>query len=476
MRRGGMATVTASPTMVGAITVMVVILAVFLAYNANSGLPFVPSYRVAVDVPNADLMVPGNDVRVGGVRVGTVEKIQPQQDEDGNLSARLDLKLTPDLDPLPVDSTFIVRARSALGLKYLEINKGTSSEGYAAGSVIPIESARPQPVEIDEFLSTFDEPTQVAIRENLFEFGNAVAGRGPQLNEALGRLPAVLEFLEPVARNLADPGSGLERFIRAIAAVSAEVAPVAETQAELFVSLDTTFSALAEVARPYIQETISESPPTLDAGLRAFPVVRPFLADSAELFRLLEPGVETLAETAPPLTRTLIKGTPVLEDSPTFNRELAPTAEALLRFNDDTGVRDGLRRLDQTVEIFGPSIRFIAPAQTVCNYATLLVRNLASATAQGSAGGRWQRLTVFEPPFGPNNEGSYASAPASGGATGVGAQDNFLHYNPYPNTAAPGQTFECEAGNEPYKVGQQVIGNVPGNQGTATDGQPGGSG
>jgi hypothetical protein len=40
--------------------------------------------------------------------------------------------------------------------------------------------------------------------------------------------------------------------------------------------------------------------------------------------------------------------------------------------------------------------------------------------------------------------------------------------NPYANTAAPGQTHECEAGNEPYLDGQR-IGHVPGNQGTRTE-------
>ena len=45
-----------------------------------------------------------------------------------------------------------------------------------------------------------------------------------------------------------------------------------------------------------------------------------------------------------------------------------------------------------------------------------------------------------------------------------------LHFNPYPNTAAPGQNpIECEAGNEPYIVGEQVIGNMPGDQGIVTD-------
>ena len=59
--------------MVGALTVMVSILAVFLAYNANTGLPFVPTYRISADLPNADLLVATNEVRIGGVRVGTIE-------------------------------------------------------------------------------------------------------------------------------------------------------------------------------------------------------------------------------------------------------------------------------------------------------------------------------------------------------------------------------------------------------------------
>ena len=57
-----------------------------------------------------------------------------------------------------------------------------------------------------------------------------------------------------------------------------------------------------------------------------------------------------------------------------------------------------------------------------------------------------------------------APRPASGGDDTA----NFLHYNPYPNTASPGQERECEAGNEVYTPGQVAIGNVPGNQGTAT--------
>ena len=468
-RRGAFGTLAASPTLVGAVTVMIIILAVFLAYNANTGLPFVPTYRISAEVPDADLLVPGNEVRIGGVRVGLIETIEPIQHEDGSVSARLDMKLDPDVDPLPKDSSIVVRARSALGLKYLEIVQGDSPDGYAQGSVIPLSAAHPAPGDIDVFLSMFNDPTRAAVQENLVEFGNALAGRGPDLNEALGDLPGVLEVLQPVMKNLGAPDTKLERFVLAQAATAAEVAPVAEIQARLFVDLDTTFTALADVARPFIQETISETPPTLDTANRALPVIRPFLRHSATLFSELQPGISTLADTAPTLASALETGVPALRDSPKLNRELAPTAEALERFNDDASVRSGLSRVQQTVDIFGPAVRFVAPAQTVCNYATLLVRNLSSAFAQGSNGGRWQRITVMEPAVGPNSEGTFSSAPANGG----GDVENFLHYNPYPNTASPGQPRECEAGNEPYNIGHQVIGNVPGDQTIFTDDQPG---
>ena len=74
--------------MVGAITTLIVILAVFLAYNANNGLPFVPTYKISVQVPNAEVLVPGNDVRIGGVRVGLVESVEPVRPETGPSTRR----------------------------------------------------------------------------------------------------------------------------------------------------------------------------------------------------------------------------------------------------------------------------------------------------------------------------------------------------------------------------------------------------
>src|SRR4051794_41970272 len=65
MRGRGTASVVASPVLVGAVTVLVVIVGVFLAYNANNGLPFVPTYELKAQIPNGQKLVAGKEGRLG---------------------------------------------------------------------------------------------------------------------------------------------------------------------------------------------------------------------------------------------------------------------------------------------------------------------------------------------------------------------------------------------------------------------------
>ena len=462
MRRGSQS-IASNPVLIGAATTLVVLVAVFLAYNANNGLPFVPTYEVKAEVPSAANLVRGNEVRIGGTRIGVVEAIKPKRLRNGRVIAELALKLETTVEPLPRDSTVLVRPRSALGLKYVALTKGSAAEGYKQGETIPLKQATPEPVELDEVLNTFDDETRLAAQVNLTNFGDAFAGRGQDINRALEALNPLLEDLEPVMRNLSDRRTRLGRFVQALGRTAALVAPAAEAQARLFVGLDRTFAAFAGERRS-LQESISGGPPALDAAVRSFRAQRPFLRNSEGLFRELRPGVRALSGAATDLSKAVVVGTPALRRSLALNRRLKPALEAFRRFAEDPLVALGVRDLFNTAKLLNPPVAHLAPIQTVCNYATLWFRNVSSLLSEGDANGTGQRFIIIATPQGPNNEGG----PSSAAANGPNA-DNFLHANPYPNTASPGQTEECESGNEPYTAGRQAIGNVPGNQGTQTE-------
>jgi virulence factor Mce-like protein len=472
--RRGQAALTASPVLVGAVTVLVTIVAVFLAYNANSGLPFVPTYDLKADLPNGAQLVKGFEVRIGGARVGFISKIEPKKRSDGSAYAQVTMKLDKEIEPVPADSTLLVRPRSSLGLKYIELTPGEGRAGLPAGSTIPVRQARPPVVELDDLFSMFDDKTRVGSRNSLDGFGGGFAGRGQDVNTAIAAFVPLVTDLEPVATNLSDPATRLDRFFASIARAAAEAAPVAEEQASLFVNLDTSFTAFASIARPFLQETISESPPSEQVAIEQFPQQRPFIRNNTAFFRELRPGVAVLPHAAPLVADAFEAGTEVLPKTKQMNEDLADVFEALADFSNDPNVRAGVRQLTRLSSSLRPTLRFLKPTQTTCNYATIFLRNVASLLSEGDANGNYQRFLVISAPtdpltfeLGPNNEGG----PSDGPANGPG-RHNHLHVNPYPNAAAPGQTQECEGGNERYAVGQTLIGNQAGNQGLTTDGQP----
>ena len=110
--------------------VLVVIVAVFLAYNANNGLPFVSTYDLKAQVPNANALVKGNEVRIGGVRVGIVKSVVPVQLERrrGRRRTRRSAS-TRASNRCRSTRRSTIRPKSALGLKFLQVTPGDSSRG-----------------------------------------------------------------------------------------------------------------------------------------------------------------------------------------------------------------------------------------------------------------------------------------------------------------------------------------------------------
>jgi len=479
--------------MVGAITTLIILVAVFLAYNANNGLPFVPTYSVSAEICDAARLGPNNEVRIGGNRVGVVESIDTVaappnsgcQAADGSSSstvAKLNLKLDKSADPLPADSTVRVRYRSAFGLKYLEISRGTSSSGLPAGASLPLSQSQQQ-VEFDDVYNTFDTATRENSRRVLQGFGDAFAARGASLNEAISALNPLFANLQPVSRALADPTTQLVRFFPELADAARIVAPVAVDNAEQFTNGAIAFGAISSDPQA-LRDTISGGPPVLESGIRSLPVQTPFLADLASFARLLRPGVAELRAALPDLNQAVLIGSRVLPRTVQMNRDFQNVMERLNELVADPSTLTSLNRLGDTFNLADDAGQKIVPYQTTCDYFNYFFTFLTSHFGLPTPFGFAERVlppgiagTTSPPDDFPRNpmdnysggqgDGRISSSPLVPAAKrGVFSPLNsdpeahdaipILHGNPYGPAVTDGQA-NCQAGQTGYPLGESLL-------------------
>jgi len=384
----------ASPVLIGAVTVLVAIVAVFISYSANQGLPFVPTYKLNAEIPNGAKLVPGNEVRAGGFRVGVVDAItvvRRRVDGRERSVARLELKLDKKIEPLSVDTRVGVRPRSALGLKYVELIPGRARRTFQNGATVPLRNASAPAPELEDVLSTFTPETRRDAQKTLIGFGDAFAGRGEQINETIQELRPFLVRLEPVMRNLSDPRSELRNLVPALAAAAGQVAPVAEVQARLFGELGDTFAALNRDPRA-LQETIAETPATLAASTASFRVQTPFLARFADVSRRLGPGAAELRRALPLINGALSAGVPAFRRTPDLGDRLDQLLQALASLSENPNTLMSLRDLRRALQVTRPALEDVAPYQTVCNYLVYFFNPLGTHISQSVPGGTMQRI------------------------------------------------------------------------------------
>jgi virulence factor Mce-like protein len=450
MNRRATQSIVANPVLVGAVTTLVVVVAVFLAYNANNGLPFVPTTQLNVQISNGANLVPGNEVREGGFRVGVVEDMQPVRLPSGTVGAELKLKLDKTVGQLPTDTTFVIRPRSALGLKYVELHKGSSSQKIPDGGTLPARQAT-VPVELDEFYNIFDKKTRDAARVNLRGFGDAFAGRGESLNVTIERLPRLFGHLRSVMSNLSDPRTDLQNFFKELGDAARIVAPIAGVQAHLFTTMAITFEAISADPQA-LRDTIAKSPSTLSVSTESLRVQRPFLNDVADFSKDLKFAARDLRASLPTINVALETGTPVLLRSVELNTNLQQAMAALRDLATAPTTNQALRALTGTVGTLQPQLRYLGPYATVCNYWNMFwTFNADHFTEEENTGGA-ERALLNDARN--NQQDGIGSMNATEPADGIGAAPNttlqFFHGQPYGAAINSDGTADCEAGQRGY--------------------------
>ncbi len=320
----------------------------FLSYNANNGLPFVPTYNIKVVLPETSGLQPTNQVRIAGTRVGVVSSLIPHQDPaTGRITAIADLKLEKSVEPLPANTTAIVLSVSAIGLKYLELRKGHISANAEAGSDDPglagARTGRHQPavqhVRPENEDGHPDKPNQLRrwsrrTRAGAERHDRDAAPTGHQRDPGAAQ-PRRAEDGSARAVGRARPGC-LARPLpwpRPMRSSSRprHVLHGLGGRRSLARTNDRRWPGGARAGDPLVRRTRRRS-----------------LEKGAEFFRLLRPSAQALTISAAPLGHAFAVGAVNLRAATALNSELASAAQAIQAFAQNPVVTLGLEDLTQT--------------------------------------------------------------------------------------------------------------------------------
>ena len=174
---------------------------------------------------------------------------------------------------------------------------------------------------------------------------------------------------------------------------------MAEEQAALFGNLDATFTALAGIARPFLQDTSPSSRPRSTRPSASSRSSAPSSRTARRFSASCAPGVRVLPATLPDLADALEFG------SAHAAADARPQPPRCQRVRLAGRVRRGpawCRAASAAAATrrprSSPRIAFLTPAQTTCNYITLWFRNIASLLSEGDADGTWQRFIIVATP------------------------------------------------------------------------------
>jgi phospholipid/cholesterol/gamma-HCH transport system substrate-binding protein len=333
-------------------------------------------YRVRAIFDNAGFVIPGEDVKIAGVRVGQIESIDVTED----FKAAVVLRITePGYTGWRRDASCIVRPQNLIGERFVECKptqvRSANAEpppelariedGPGEGQrLLPVENTT-QSVDIDLIGNTMREPERERFSLILNELGTGLAGRGRDLNEVIRRAnPALREtdkvleilarqntvleqlavnsdrILAPLARDRREV-SGAIRETNGVARATAErreaLADDIETLPEFLDELDPTMEALGELA--------DESTPVLtDLGARADDINH-LVRRLGPFSQAATPAFDTLGEAAKTGTPALTEARPVIADLRRLATSIRPVGTNLREVLESFRDTDGIQRL-----------------------------------------------------------------------------------------------------------------------------------
>ena len=294
MRRGHEPRI--SPLTAGLIAIALITIGTYFAFA--KAIPFRHHYQVKFVAQNANLLAPRSAVRIAGIDVGQVDKIERYRNTK---MALVTMRIWDKGRPLHTDATIKIRPRLFLeGNFYVDVKPGTSAAPELKdGGMIPItQTARP--VQLDQVLTSLQAPARAGLKGTLRGFAQALSSRdrpgqktGAQaLNATLKTSPQSLRDSALVGQALVGPtGRELSRTIAGFAKAARAISSNEADATRLIRDFNRTVGALA-ARSPALARTVALLGPTALNARRGFASLNSALPATRRFARALIPGVQ----------------------------------------------------------------------------------------------------------------------------------------------------------------------------------------
>jgi phospholipid/cholesterol/gamma-HCH transport system substrate-binding protein len=204
---------------------------------------------------------PGDDVRVSGVKVGTITSIKPE-----GATAKLTLKVDRDV-LIPADAKAVIVAQNLVSARYVQLAPGyETGPTMQDGALIPVERTA-VPVEWDQVkaqlmrlaidLGPKSDVSGTAVGRFIDSAANALNGNGAKLRQTLAQLSGLGRILANGSGNIADIIKNLQTFVTALRDSKVQIVQFQDRLATLSSALDESRSSL-DAALTNLSQAVGE--------------------------------------------------------------------------------------------------------------------------------------------------------------------------------------------------------------------------
>src|SRR5918997_1057785 len=304
---------------------------VLLAITAVAVLLFTGDggYRVTAEFVNAGQLVKGNEVKAGGVTVGSVKDIDVSQ--DGRAEVTLGIS-DSDYQPLRRGTRVMIKQASLSGIanRYVDLHLGPANgEEIEDGGVISADETATA-VELDQIFALFDERTRKGLQDFFKGSADMLRGRGKELRRGVHYLNPALSTGSRLFQELTRDEALLERFLVDSATLVNTLASRRDDLTGVVGNLNATFGALGR-QQDALAESVERLPPFMRRANTTFVNLRSALDDVDPLVDASKAAVRRLG--------------PFLEQARLFARDGEPTIRDLSRTIGRPGRRNDLIEL-----------------------------------------------------------------------------------------------------------------------------------